>query len=492
MQQRSASRVNKKTNFKKQLKLVEMTGGDMFILNNSIPVPLYKQLYTQIREHILSGKLPAESRLPSVRDMAIELSASRNTVDGAYQELYAEGYIYSRPRSGYFVSALGQEVAPQALSVKPGKNDHLPGPPSCFAYDFHPARLDPESFPTELWRKCFIEGLRRNSQQLVQYGDPQGDWGLRCSIQSYLERSRGVMCDPDQIIVCTGLQQSLEIVAQVLKESHSVVAVENPGYHLPRSVFQNHAYTIFPVPVGQEGIDLNHLKTGNSTIAYVTPSHQLPLGYVMPVANRLALIEWAESDGRFIIEDDYDSELRYHGKPIPSLQGLRPTGNIVYSGTFSKILSPALRLSYMVLPYSLLATYRQLYRAYFPSVSLLEQRTMANFMEQGHWERHIRRMRMIYKKKHDILLRSVDTHFGARAVVIGQGAGLHVVLMLPDTLHSEAEIIDRARQRGIWLYPFSDFYVTGQPEAATLLLGFGGMTAGEIEQGVALLSKVCF
>ncbi|MFZ2950553.1 MAG: PLP-dependent aminotransferase family protein, partial [Desulfuromonadaceae bacterium] len=374
---------------------------------------------------------------------------------------------------------------------KPGKNDYLPGPPSVFTYDFHPARLDPESFPTELWRKCFVDILRRNSHQLVQYDDPQGDWGLRCSIQSYLERSRGVLCDPDQIIICAGLQQSLDIVSHILKGSHSVVAVENPGYHLPRFVFQNHSYTICPVPVGPGGINLNHLKASNSTIVYVTPSHQLPLGYVMPVANRLALIEWAESGGKFIIEDDYDSELRYHGKPIPSLQGLRPTGNIIYSGTFSKILSPALRLSYLVLPYTLLAAYRQLYRAYFSSVSLLEQRTMANFMEQGHWERHFRRMRMIYKKKHDILLRSVETHFGKRAVVTGHGAGLHVVLMLPDTVHSEAEIIDRARQKGIRLLPFSEFHVVGQPEAATLLLGFGGMTGSEIEQGVSILSQIC-
>lgn len=463
----------------------------MFILNSSKPVPLYKQLYSQIREQILSGKLPADSKIPSVRDLAIELSASRNTVDGAYQELYAEGYIYSRPRSGYFVSALDQEAATQAQSGKPGKSDYLPGPPSCFAYDFHPARLDPGSFPAELWRKCFIEGLRRNSQQLVEYGDPQGDWGLRCSIQSYLERSRGVICDPDQIVICAGLQQSLEIVSIILKESHSVVAVENPGYHLPRSVFQNHSFTIVPVPVEPGGIDLNCLKASNSTIVYVTPSHQLPMGYVMPVANRLALIEWAESGGKFIIEDDYDSELRYHGKPIPSLQGLCPTGNIIYSGTFSKLLSPALRLSYMVLPYTLLAKYRKLYRAYFPSVSLLEQRTMATFMGQGHWERHIRRMRMIYKKKHDILLQSVETHFGARAVIIGQGAGLHVVLMLPDTSYSEAEIMDRARQKNIRLFPFSDFYVTGQSGTTTLLLGFGGMNDSEIERGIALLSQIC-
>lgn len=463
----------------------------MFILNNSNTVPLYKQLYNQIREQILSGKLSAGSKLFSVRDMARELSVSCNTVDGAYQELFAEGYIYSKPRSGYFVSALDQEIAPKTLSDKRGKAEYLPGPPSCFAYDFHPARLATESFPTELWRKCFVEGLRRNSEQLIQYGDLQGDWGLRCSIQSYLERSRGVMCDPEQIVICAGLQQSLDIVSHMLKPNHSVVAVENPGYHLPRSVFQSHLYTIFPVPVTSGGVDLNKLKSSNSTIAYVTPSHQMPLGHVMPVANRLALIEWAESGGRYIIEDDYDSELRYHGKPIPSLQGLRPNGNIIYSGTFSKILSPALRLSYMVLPYSLLVTYRQLYRPYFPTVSLLEQRTMAEFMVQGHWERHIRRMRMIYKKKHDILLRAIKTHFGTRAVVTGQGAGLHVVIMLPDTTQSETEILDRARQKGIFLFPFSEFHVTGKSETTTLLLGFGGMDGGKIEQGIAVLSRIC-
>jgi len=463
----------------------------MIVLKNNDPVPLYKQLYNQIRECILSGKLPADSKLPSVRDLAVELSASRNTVDGAYQDLFAEGYIYSKSRSGYFVSALDQDVSLQSLPGKPGKYDYLPGPPSVFTYDFHPARLDPESFPTEIWRKCFLEGLRRNSQQLVEYGDSQGDRGLRCSIQSYLERSRGVLCDPEQIVICAGLQQSLDIVSHVLKERHSIVAVENPGYHLPRSVFRNHSYTILPVPVVEGGLDINHLKSSRSTVVYVTPSHQLPMGYVMPVANRLALIEWAKQGGKFIIEDDYDSELRYHGKPIPSLQGLSPTGNIIYSGTFSKILSPALRLSYLVLPFSLIAKYRQLYRDYFASVPLLEQRTMANFMELGHWERHIRRMRIIYKKKHDTLIRAVEQNFGTRAIVVGQGAGLHVVLILPDTSHCEAEIIDRARQKGIRLFPFSDFHVTGQPEATTLLLGFGGMNDSEIERGIAILSQLC-
>ncbi|QWV94288.1 PLP-dependent aminotransferase family protein [Geomonas oryzisoli] len=463
----------------------------MFILNSSDPVPLYKQLYNQLREHILSGKLPAESKLPSVRQMAAELSASCNTVDGAYQELYAEGYIYSKPRSGYFVSTLDQEVAPQSLSGKKGKSNFVPPSQSRFAYDFHPARLDPGSFPTELWRKCLTEGLRRNSEEFSHYGDLQGDWGLRGSIQAYLEKSRGVACHPDQVIVSAGLHHSLEIIAHLLQENHTMVAVENPGYHLPRAVFENHGYTVCPVSVGTSGIELTRLKAGSATIAYVTPSHQLPLGYVMPVANRLALIEWAESGGRFIIEDDYDSELRYQGKPIPSLQGLRPTGNIIYSGTFSKILSPELRLSYLVLPYPLLDKYRRLYRSYNCSVSLVEQKAMACFMEQGHWERHIRRMRTVYKKKHDILLRSVETCFGQRAVVIGQGAGLHVVIRLPETPYSEADIIERAGQKGIRLIRFSDFHATGQPEAVTLMLGFGGMTGSEIEQGITLLSQIC-
>ena len=202
----------------------------MFILDNNDQVPLYKQLYNQIRAHVLSGKLRADSKLPSVRHLAVELSTSRNTVEGAYQELYAEGYIYSKPRSGYFVSALDQDAAPLSLSHKPRKHNQPPLPPPRYDYDFHPARLDPESFPAPLWRKLFIESLRESSRQLAQYGNPQGDWGLRCIIQQYLESSRGVVCAAEQIVICAGLQHSLDIIAQVLKRSHSVVAVEDPGY----------------------------------------------------------------------------------------------------------------------------------------------------------------------------------------------------------------------------------------------------------------------
>lgn len=464
----------------------------MFILNNNSPAPLYQQIYTQMREHILSGKLPPDSRLPSVRHLAVELSASRNTVEGAYQELYAEGYIYSKSRSGYFVAALDQETAPLSLAHQPRHQSHPPVAPPHYAYDFHPAGLDSQSFPVAVWRKLYLESLRESSRQMVQYSAPQGERQLRCAIRKYLERSRGVICEPDQIYVCAGLQQSLDIVAHLLKGIHSAVAVEDPGYHLPRAVFRNHSFDIVPVPVGPNGIDLDALRAGSGTVAYVTPSHQLPTGCVMPVTSRLKLIEWAESGDNMIIEDDYDSELRYLGKPIPSLQSLRPHGNIIYVGTFSKVLSPALRASYLVLPHSLQRAYKQKFADYFATVPLLEQRTLAAFMEQGHWERHIRRMRTIYKRKHDALLTSVAIHFGSRATVIGHGAGLHIVLQLNGATPGESEIISRAMQEGIHLFPFSATCVGGNNGAVRLLLGFGGMSATDIEEGIALLSRLCF
>lgn len=461
----------------------------MFILKNRDSVPLYRQLYNQIRERILSGQLSADTRLPSVRGLANELSISRNTIDGAYQELYAEGYIYSRRNSGYYVSAHCHDPSPFPPNLEPCRKQQHHEHRLDYTFDFHPAHLAPASFPTALWRKCFVSVLLQNPLALSAYSDPQGEVELRSSIQRYLETSRGVLCQPEQIVVCAGLQQSLDIVAHLLKREHSSIAVETPGYHLPRAVFRNHSFDIIPVPVGQYGMDVDILKSTKSTIAYVTPSHQLPLGYVMPVAQRLSLIEWAEAGGNYILEDDYDSELRYHGKPLPSLQGLRPGGNIIYLGTFSKVLSPVLRMSYMVLPKSLLAEYKTMFKDYFSSVSLLEQLTLAEFISLGHWERHIRRMRTIYKKKHDTLVSCIERDFGPRAEIIGKGAGLHVVVQFPDTSMGEAELIDRARQKGLRLFPFSEAMAAGETRPLQAMLGFGGMTPEEIEESIALLSS---
>jgi GntR family transcriptional regulator/MocR family aminotransferase len=463
----------------------------MFTLHNDSELPLYQQLYRQIRDHILTGKLPADSRLPSVRELAQELAASRNTVDGAYQELLAEGYIYSKERSGYFVSALEHNTAPPVPRQQPSRFKTPSSPTGPWRFDFHPARLDPASFPATLWRKCYTEGLHSCGEGLTEYGAPQGDAVLRHQLQQYLERSRGVLCTPEQIVVCAGLQQGLEIVAQLLRESHATLAVENPGYHLPRAVFAHHGYTIAPIPVTPQGLDVGKLRESRATLAYVTPSHQLPLGYVMPIAQRLQLLEWAEHGNNVILEDDYDSELRYHGRPIPSLQGLRPLGRVVYFGTFSKTVSPALRLGYLVLPPELLTNYQNRFAAYFSTVSLLEQLAMARFMAEGHWERHLRRMRTCYQKKHAAMLDAVARHFGSAAAVIGQGAGLHLVVELTGANPGESEILRHAAQNGIRLFPFSAFYAGAAPERTRLILGFGGANCDELAAGVARLASLC-
>jgi GntR family transcriptional regulator/MocR family aminotransferase len=461
----------------------------MFILNNKEATPLYQQLYLQIRDRIVSGELPAHYKLPSIRDMATGLATSRNTVEGAFQELCAEGYIYSQSRSGYFVSYIDQVLASSSQADHPQQDLH-PKLAERYRFDFHPARLDPEIFPASLWRKCLTDCLRTNAGDFSQYSEPQGEWGLRCNLQFYLARSRGVHCTPDQIVICSGLQHSLEIVAQLIRGRHQSVAIENPGYHLPRDVFHNNGFNIIPVDVGTGGLNMETLRSTFSTVAYITPSHQMPLGYVMPVANRLELISWSKTGERLIIEDDYDSELRYIGRPISSLQGLCSDGNIIYQGTFSKVLSPALRLSYMVLPHSLLNDYNQLFQNHFCQVPLIIQKAMINFIERGHWEQHIRRSRNFYKKKHEIMLQAIDQNFGRKAKVIGQGAGLHIVLELTESLTDELGFVERAKQKGIRLLPFSEFYVSGEPEANKLFLGFGGMRINEIQKGVETLANL--
>ncbi len=460
----------------------------MFTLDGNNATPLYQQLFQQIKEQILSGKLSAHFKLPSIRDLATELATSRNTVEGAFLELCAEGYIYSKSRSGYFVSDIDQELA-NASHLSRHKQDLHPKLAERYLYDFHPARLDPGVFPTTAWRQCLLEALRSNSDDFSQYSEPQGEWGLRCNIQFYLERSRGVLCSPEQIVICSGLQQGLEIVAQLIRESHRSVAVENPGYHLPRDVFGNHGFNISPIDVDSKGIKLKALKASPSTVVYITPSHQMPLGHVMPVANRLNLISWAKDVDGIIIEDDYDSELRYLGRPIASLQGLCSDGNIVYQGTFSKVFSPALRLSYMVLPKPLLKVYKRNFQNYLSPVPLLTQRAMIAFMERGHWDQHLRRSRIFYKKKHGVMLQAIKQHWGSKANVIGQGAGLHIVVELANSFNNEVKFIAKAKQHGVHILPFSGFYASGKPTNKRLLLGFGGIPIDKIPQGIELFSK---
>lgn len=464
----------------------------MFILDNQGRQPLHDKIYSKIKKQILSGELLPDTKLLSVKNLSVELSVSRNTVEYAYQQLCAEGYIYSKPRSGYYVSFIEPEVFSSSLSNFDASSKKVSEDRKTYAFDFHPACLSPDRFPINLWRKLYNDCLKEDSKQLAFYSHQQGDFALRYEIQRYLAHSRGIACDPEQIIVCSGLQDSLSILAPLLKKQHSILAIEDPGHFIPKAVFRNHSFSLMPIPVNSDGLDLECLQNTNSTVVYVTPSHQFPLGHIMPVANRLKLIDWAEIVGGVIIEDDYDSELRYLGKPIPALQGLNPQGNIVYVGTFSKVLSPALRVSYMVLPYRLLTVYRKLFSDYSTNVSLLDQRTLNKFMEQGCWERHLRKMRNVYKKKHDALIQSIQKYFGPQVHLIGQGAGLHVVLELIGNSHSEEELIHRAQEKEVRLLSLSSTYLNQRGKNSQIMLGFGSMSSDEIDQGVKLLYQAWF
>lgn len=464
----------------------------MLILDSKDRQPLHEKIYNQIKKQILSGELPSAAKLLSVKNLAIELSVSRNTVEHAYQQLSAEGYISSKPRSGYYVSLIDSELRSSSRPHIGTSLRNVSEGEKLYSFDFHPACLSPDSFPANLWRKLYIDCLKEDSNRLSSYSQPQGDFALRWEIQKYLARSRGVSCATEQIVVCSGLQDSLSIIASILKEHHCRFAMEDPGHFIPKSVFQNHSFTISPITVNSGGLDVDCLQKTDSTVVYVTPSHQFPLGYVMPVVNRLKLIDWAENVGGVIIEDDYDSELRYLGKPIPALQGLHPQGNIVYVGTFSKVLSPALRVSYMVLPYRLFTVYRKLFSDYSTNVSLLDQRTLNKFMQQGHWERHLRKMRTFYKKKHDTLIESIHHYFGSQANVIGQGAGLHVILELVGNSFNEKELIKRAQEREVQLFPLSKTYLHNSAKHSQIMLGFGSMSSQDIDRGIERLYQAWY
>lgn len=461
----------------------------MFILDRNSPRSLQVKLYDEIKNQILSGKLAPDTRLPSIRHLSADLSISCNTVEYAYEQLCTEGFIYSRPRSGYYVSLLDQEFIPRSSRKDVNQLAQALEYGTKALFDFHPAALSPDSFPSKVWRKLINNCLQENTERFTLYGNPQGEIELRHEIQQYLERFRGVSCGSEQIVVCCGLQDSLSSIAQMLRTSHSTLAVEEPGHWLPRSVFRNYSFSLDAIPVNSDGINLEYLISTNSTVVYVTPSHQFPLGAVMPMENRLKLINWAEKVGGVIIEDDYDSELRYHGKPIPALQGLHPKGNIIYVGTFSKVLSPALRVSYMVLPYQFLDIYSRLFVNYANPVSLLEQGTLQKFMKQGYWERHLRKMRTIYKRKHDALVESLNRHFGQRVNILGQGAGLHIVVELIDNPFTENELIKRALENNIRLIPIAEAYQSDNKQPPKVMLGFGRMNLNELEAGVKMLSE---
>lgn len=465
---------------------------------------LYEQIYDHIRLEIREGRLLAGERLPSTRSLADYLQVARSTVEFAYEQLVSEGYIESRPYRGYFVCTL-ENVFQMQEDIQ-GQHGH--GRPAgkqqecnienmqrvpfstqvpSIQYDFSPNGIDMSRFPFSIWKKINKNILNDDNQDLFAQGEPQGDYNLRQTICRYLYSSRGVNCSPEQIIVGAGNDYLLMLLEKILGR-HVPIAMENPTYKRAYRIFQSFAYDIITVNMDDGGMSVEELRNKNARAAYVMPSHQFPTGVVMPIGRRMELLKWAnEEEDRYLIEDDYDSEFRYRGKPIPCLQSSDEGGKVIYIGTFSKAIAPAIRVSYMVLPQKLLSVYLEKCYFYSCTVSRIDQRILNEFIRDGYFERHLNKMRKVYRNKHDVLLECLKP-FERKFTVSGEHAGLHLLLHAKDD-ESEEELLAKAASCGVKVYGLTDSMVAKSERGATLILGFGGLSTTEIVAGMKKLEQ---
>lgn len=459
---------------------------------------LYQQIYEYIRDEIRKGKLLAGEKLPSTRSLAEYLQVARSTVDFAYGQLAAEGYIEARPCKGYFVSHteellhLSKEDAEPSFEV-----DFLPGEEGEKAvFDFSPHGISLKYFPYATWKKITKNILVDANSEMFALGNAQGDFSLRETISRYLHSSRGVNCRPEQIVVGAGTDYLLMLLEKILGR-HVPIAMENPTYKRAYRVFQSFAYEIHPISMDESGMNMEELRKTNARVVYVMPSHQYPTGIVMPIGRRMELLKWAqEREDRYLIEDDYDSEFRYRGKPIPSLQASDRSGKVIYMGTFSKSIAPAIRVGYMVLPPRLLKAYRENCGFYASTVSRIDQRILNEFIREGYFERYLNKMRKLYKCRHDFLLGQLAA-FEKEFLISGENGGLHMLLSSKRHV-PEAELIEAAGREGVRLYGLSDAcmeHYPGQEKTAgaafssTVLLGYGALEEQELAEGIRRLKK---
>lgn len=454
-------------------------------LDKNDSIPLYEQIYNQIRYDIIHGKLKVGMKLPSKRKLGAFLNVSQTTIEFAYGQLTAEGFILSVPRKGFFVQAIEElayvETTEEVTTSKitPEKIIH---------FDFSPGHIDIDHFPFTNWRKHAKETIDESSKELLLLGHPHGDVELREEIAQYLYHSRGVHCTPEQIIIGSGTEQLLPFIIRILGKETSF-AIEDPGYPLTHYVFSHNNRQAIPIPVDAEGMDVDFLQQTDADIAYVTPSHQFPTGTVLSAGRRIALLNWASAkDNRFIIEDDYDSEFRYTGRPIPALYGMDQGENVIYISTFSKSLMPSLRMAYTVLPKVLLKRYKDAFIHYVSTVPRLDQHILTRFMKAGHFSRHLNRMRTIYKKKLQVLL---DTLALYEPIVSysGEETGMHITLSIRAN-ETEAQLIAQAEAAGIRLYSLNNYRIQKRTDSPSFLLGFGGLSEEEIQKGIHLLMEV--
>lgn len=456
-------------------------------LNTKSKIALYVQLYEYIKKEIKDGTIPAFTKLPAKRKLASYLQVSKNTVEAAYEQLLAEGYIESASRKGYFVCKIEQMIYVEGSEAKV---EEVSFREENYTFDFTQTGVDTHTFPFTMYRKLINDVWQPHNNELLFLGHPQGEWSLREEIANYLYESRGVRCSASQIVLGAGTQILVKLLFQLLRGSN--YAVENPGYHRKMVVFEQGEKKVQMLSLDRDGICMTDLENSDANVVFVTPSHQFPYGMIMPITRRTQLLQWAKKEeDRYIIEDDYDSEFRYSGKPIPALQGLDTDGKVIYMGTLSKALLPSLRMSYIVLPKNVIEKYQKEYLFYTQSVSRMDQEVIRRFLNEGYWEKHIHKMRVVYRKKRDRLVFEIEKYFSNRVEVIGEDSGLHILLQVHNGMREE-ELIKEAEKYSIKIYPVSTYYKDGTAPENVVLLGFAILSEDEIAKAIQLLHKAWY
>lgn len=467
-----------------------------------------RRIYDLLRAQIAEGTLPPGARAPSTRALAAELEVSRTTVTAAFEQLAAEGYLVTsvgrvarvasrlvppaapgpvrRASAASSLSAFGRRVEKMVLSALPTA-DPIP-------IDFRYGAVASRDFPVLAWRRAYQAALLSHQPSLY-YAAPEGDASLRGALQGYLARARGLRCDAGQIVVVHGSQQAIDLCARVLLDPGDAFVFEDPGYLMARRCFEATGATRLIVPVDANGIDTARLpRDDRARLAYVTPSHQFPLGGTLPIGRRQELLQWARRHRAWIIEDDYDGEFRYGQRPIDALQSIDTEGRVIYVGTFSKALSPQLRMGYLVLPPALVRVFRQAKRLTDRHAPVWEQRALASLIDSGAYERHVRRIRREHERRRAALLDAVARHLPGDARVVGAAAGLHVVLCLPFLRpQDEPALVAAARDQGVGVHPVSPLFASppacNRPGHAGLILGYAALTVDQIRQGIRSLAE---
>ena len=450
-------------------------------------LPLYEYLYRRIREDILSGKLTAGERLPSKRALAEHLHLSVITVEGAYAQLEAEGYLYTLPKRGFFVSQVDRTPAPKAPEPPA-----IPEPEAArqWRLDLKSNQVDTARFPVSTWARLTRQVLSEDGAALLRPVPHQGLEALCRAIADDLRDYRGMSVSPEQIIVGAGAEYLYLLLAQLLGPG-AVFAAEDPGYPKIRQVYGKCGASCRPVPLDAQGMDLAALAASGATVAHLSPSHHYPTGLVTPIARRQALLRWAEEVDGFIIEDDYDSEFRFTGRPLPTLQSIDRSGRVLYMNTFSQTISPSMRVGFVVLPPRLLERYRRELDFYACTVPALEQHVLARFLSGGYYEQHLSRMRKEYRQRRCAVLAAFRSGpFAHRITISEQGAGLHFLLRL-DTDRSDADLRQRAEALGVRLGFLSEYAAMPDPSYAhTLVINYAGLDEARLPQAVELLGAV--